>query len=180
MLRSILLVTLLVGASGAAQAHVTFGPGQAPSGGYYIGALRVTHGCAGAATIALRVEIPPGVTTAKPQPKSGWTLSEEREPLAQPIRSESGTLAHDRLKSVTWRGRLPDDQFETFGLMLKAPAAPGPLYFPAVQTCETGETRWTDIPASGQAWHDVAHPAPVLTITPAEAGAGMAAMGHGG
>jgi copper(I)-binding protein len=52
-------------------------------------------------------------------------------------------------------------------LFLKLPAKTGPLYFPTVQQCEKGETRWTDIPAAGQAWRDVPHPAPVLQLTAA-------------
>lgn len=68
------------------------------------------------------------------------------------------------MKAVVWRGRLPDDQFDDFGLMLKLPAAAGPLYLPAIQTCDGAEVRWTDIPAPGQAWHDAPHPAPVLML----------------
>lgn len=183
MLRNILLsAAAILGATAAvAQAHVTFAPAQATAGGYYVGELRVTHGCAGAATTALRVEIPPGIVAAKPQPKPGWTLEVEREPLARPVRGESGALLRDRVKAVTWRGRLPDDEFDTFGLMLRPPAAPGPLYFPTVQTCGAAETRWTDIPAPGQAWRDAPHPAPTLTITPAGPGGGdaMPGMAHG-
>ncbi|MGE0775792.1 MAG: DUF1775 domain-containing protein, partial [Sphingomonadaceae bacterium] len=40
-----------------------------------------------------------------------------------------------------------------------------PLYFPTVQTCVSGENRWVNIPASGQAWHDVENPAPVIELT---------------
>jgi uncharacterized protein YcnI len=55
--------------------------------------------------------------------------------------------------------------------MLKLPKAVGQLYFPTVQTCEKGQNSWTDIPAPGQAWHDVAHPAPFIRLTPALSGA---------
>lgn len=45
-------------------------------------------------------------------------------------------------------------------------AAEGPLYFPAVQTCESGESRWTDIPAPGRPWGAAPRPAPVLRLKP--------------
>ena len=37
-----------------------------------------------------RVEIPTAILTAKPQPKAGWTLEIEREPLAAPIKGDGG------------------------------------------------------------------------------------------
>lgn len=162
------------GLATAASAHIVISPGEAPPGNYFAGDLRVSHGCDGSPTVALRVAIPSGVLTAKPQPKPGWTLSIEREPLPAPVPAEGGRLQRDRVSAITWRGRLPDDEFDTFGLSFKAPGARGPLYFPAVQTCASGETRWTDIPAPGQAWHAVPHPAPVLTVDGAPAMAGMA------
>ena len=60
--------------------------------------------------------------------------------------------------------RLPADQFDQFGVMMKLPATSGALYFPTEQKCEAGETRWVNIPAPGQGWHDVANPAPVLIL----------------
>jgi len=160
-----------------AGAHVVLNPGQAAPGAYYAGAFRVSHGCSGSPTVALKVTIPAGVVTAKPRPKEGWTLTIEREPLAQPVTGEGGQTIRERVKAVTWRGRLPDDEFDEFGLMLKLPDAAGPLYFPAVQTCETGETRWVEIPAPGAA--RPATPAPVLEVTPAAGGHDpMAGMHH--
>jgi hypothetical protein len=174
------LLCVAVGAvliAAPAAAHVVLSPAQAAPGAYYAGAFRVSHGCSGSPTVALRVTIPPGVLSAKPQPKAGWSLSIEREPLARPVKGEGGQMLRERVKAVTWRGRLPDDEFDEFGLMLKLPAAAGPLYFPAVQTCETGETRWVDIPVPGAA--RPATPAPELEVTPAAGRPeGMAGMHH--
>jgi uncharacterized protein YcnI len=50
----------------------------------------------------LSVALPPGANGAKPQPKAGWTLQIEREPLATPIESESGSLMRERVKAV-WK-----------------------------------------------------------------------------
>ena len=177
MIRTILAASALaLAAAGAAQAHIVLSPDHAPAGGYYAVAFRVSHGCDGSPTTALRVEVPAAVLTAKPQPKPGWTLQIERESLATPVKGEGGRAITQRVKAITWTGRLPDDEFDTFGITVKLPAGAAPLYFPAVQTCEAGATRWTDIPAPGQAWHAVPHPAPVLTPEPA--GEGMAAMAH--
>lgn len=177
-MRTLILAAALAAAVPAvAFAHSVMSPDKAAPGAYYAGDLRISHGCAGSPTLAVRVEIPPAVVSAKPQPKPGWTLAIEREPLAQPIKGEGGQMVTQRVKAVTWTGRLPDDQFENFGLMLKLPSASGALYLPTVQTCERGENRWTDIPAAGQAWHDVPHPAPVIAVGPAAVDS-MAGMHH--
>ena len=147
----------------SATAHVVLADASAPAGGYHAAFFRVSHGCDGSATTSLRVELPSSVTVAKPQPKPGWTLSVERAPLATPVISE-GKPVRERVVAVTWTGRLADDEFDQFGVMVKLPAAVGPLYFPTIQRCERGETRWTTIPAPGQAWHSVPHPAPVLDL----------------
>jgi len=161
---SVSLVAALSGVCGAAGAHVVLTEPMAHAGAPYVGHFRVGHGCAGAATTAVEVRLPEGVTAAKPQPKPGWTLEIKREPLTQPVKGEGGGLLHERVAAVIWRGRLPDDEFDEFALMAKLPATLGPLYFPTLQTCEKGEERWTDIPAPGAAWGSVPHPAPVVTL----------------
>lgn len=157
----------LLALAGPAAAHVVIAPATAPAGGYYAGVLRVSHGCDGAPTLALRVDIPAGVVSAKPQPKPGWTIQIEREPLPTPITSESGATVRDRAKAITWRGRLPDDEFDAFGLMLRLPAQAGPLALPVVQTCAKGETRWVEPIVAGAPRPP--HPAPVLTLEPSAA-----------
>jgi hypothetical protein len=169
MIRLSILATAAALIAGPAAAHVVFAEPQAAAGSYYAGFLRIGHGCSGSPTVRLRVEIPAGVLSAKPQPKPGWTVEVEREPLAKPVTAE-GREVRERVKAITWTGRLPDDEFDQFGLMLKLPAQAGPLYFPLVQTCETGERRWVDIPAAGQAWHDLKTPAPVVVVAAGEAG----------
>lgn len=150
-------------------AHVMLAPAAAAPGASYVGAFRVTHGCAGSATIALRVEIPPEVTGVKPQAKAGWTLDVAKTP-SPAGGSESGSEggragAGARVLAITWRGGvLSDDAWDEFGILARLPEQEGPLYFPTVQTCASGETRWTDIPAPGRPWRSAPHPAPVLLI----------------
>lgn len=176
------LPTLLIVASMTAlhavpaAAHVVLSPAQAEPGAYYAGTFRVSHGCAGSPTIAVTVTVPPGIVTAKPQPKPGWTLEISREPLASPVTGEGGRLIRERVKSITWRGRLPDDEFDEFGLMAKLPQDDARLYFPTVQTCETGENRWVEIPTDGQA--RPRQPAPALDLAPGAAMPGMDMSHH--
>jgi copper(I)-binding protein/uncharacterized protein YcnI len=166
--------------SGSAFAHVTLADPRAAPGAYYVSFFRVGHGCAGSATTALRVELPEAITTARPQPKPGWTVEIEHAPLAAPVKGEGGKLLTERVKAITWRGGpLPDEDWDQFGIMAKLPDAPGKLYFPAVQTCEIGEARWVEIPAADKPGR-LAHPAPSLEVAAGAGGDAMAGMDMGG
>jgi hypothetical protein len=69
---------------------------------------------------------------------------------------------------------LPDGQRDAFELSLQLPDKAGEtLTFPAIQTCEQGETAWTEVPADGQDADELEHPAPAFEITEASDG------GHG-
>src|ERR687889_1179457 len=57
-----------------AAAHVTLDLAEAPADSYVRVAIRVPHGCSGAATTGLRLQVPPGLRGVKPAPKPGWTL----------------------------------------------------------------------------------------------------------
>ena len=165
----------------AASAHVMFAPGQAATGSTFVGALRVGHGCSGSPTVSLRVDIPEGVSGARPQAKPGWTIAIERTPLKTPMPGEGGKMQTDRVSAITWTGDLPDDEFDDFVMQVKLPKAAGPVYFPATQVCRSGRADWRDIPVAGQA---SAHPAPVLMLTdgmaamPDMPGMDMSHMGH--
>ena len=58
-----------------AAAHITLDPPSAPAGSYVRAAFRVPHGCDGAATTGIRVQIPEGFRNVKPMPLAGWTLT---------------------------------------------------------------------------------------------------------
>ncbi|HVZ28896.1 MAG TPA: YcnI family protein [Asticcacaulis sp.] len=148
----------------AASAHISFVATDVQPGARAVEALRVSHGCDGSATTALRVEIPESVTVAKPQAKPGWTITVEHTALKTPIKGEGGKTVTDRVSAITWTGQLPDDEFDDFAVMLALPKDAKPVYFPAMQTCEKGSAAWTDIPAAGQA--KSAHPAPVIDLAP--------------
>jgi len=144
-------------------AHVSAEPAEAPAGAHQVIRFRIGHGCAGQATTALRVEIPAGLGEPRPQPKPGWSLKIER------------AAGPDRVSAITWTGVLPDDQFDDFAILARLPDAPGPLYFPTVQTCGGEEAQWTGVPDPGEDPHALSHPAPIVHIVPAS---GPAEMHH--
>jgi uncharacterized protein YcnI len=94
--------------------------------------------------------------------KPGWKVSITRRPAGRPHSAGAPVSA------VEWRGGpLPDDLYDTFGLVMKLPAAAGQtLYFPVTQECRNGIRHWTGIPANGQKWHALPSPAPFVKLLP--------------
>jgi uncharacterized protein YcnI len=147
-----------------ASAHVVLTERTAHPGAYYVATLRVPHGCAGSATKALRVQIPPEINSARPMPKPGWRVEVIHEPLAQPVTAEGRVLTR-RVKEVVWHdGVLPDEQFDEFSISLRLPDHTGPVYFPVVQVCEVGQSDWVEVPRDGQAVRDLHYPAPSVVL----------------
>jgi uncharacterized protein YcnI len=169
--RWIIIAAVFTGSS--AQAHVTLENRQAAVGSYYKAVLGVPHGCAGSATTKIRVQIPEGVIGIKPMPKAGWKLETIKGNYATGY-DFHGTKVTEGVKEVVWSGgKLADDNYDEFVMAtyltdrLKANTT---LYFPVVQECEQGVSRWIDIPAAGQGGHSHDHgsksPAPGLKLTP--------------
>lgn len=152
MPRPLLPAVVLMLLASPALAHVAAEPRQAPAGAYQVIAFRVGHGCGKAATTALRIELPAGLASARPQPKPGWTLKIERD--------------GDRPTAIVWTGDLPGDQFDEFAILAKLPDQPGPLYFPAIQTCGADQAPWNQIPDPGDVPRSLDRPAPSLLVTP--------------
>lgn len=156
--------TLLL--AGPAAAHVSISPSEAPAGGYARLALRVPHGCDGAATDEVAVSIPAGVTSVKPEQVVGWDVATEVGPYDEPVVLH-GEEVTEGVQVVTWTAQdgqeLPDELFREFGLSLKLPDEGEVASFPVVQGCVDGsETSWIE---EGE---DAEHPAPALTMTAAE------------
>jgi uncharacterized protein YcnI len=130
--------------------------------------LRVPHGCDGAATTAIRVQIPAGVYGVKPQPKAGWKVEVITGKYAQPFANKGAQIA-EGVTQVSWTGgNLPDAYYDEFVLStsLADSLMPGTtLYFPVVQECEGGKTdRWIEIPAAGKVADDYKNPAPGVAL----------------
>jgi periplasmic copper chaperone A len=167
-----LAVTALVALfASQAAAHVTLERRQAPVGSYYKAVFAVPHGCAGSPTVKLRVQIPEGVIGIKPMPKPGWTVEMVKGKYATEYEFHGGKIS-EGVKEVVWSaGKLADDNFDefTFSSYLTPGLKPDTmLYFPVVQECEKGVSRWIDIPSAGQSGHGHSHdsktPAPGLKL----------------
>ncbi len=181
-LRGAALAALLSAfAFGPAHAHVLLDTTQAPALSYVRIAARVPHGCEGAATVALRMQIPEGVIGVKPMPKAGWTLNVATDRSA-PVAAAAGhgAAGHSArgghgeepvVREVAWRANagqaLADAHFDEFVLYLRTPDAAGQtLWFPFVQECEGGKvSRWIERPSQGQTFEELRQPAfPVLIV----------------
>jgi uncharacterized protein YcnI len=151
---------------GAALAHVTLETAQAVSNSYFKATFSVPHGCEGTPTIRVRVRIPDGVTSVKPQPKTGWEVATVKEKLDKPVEIGHGVKVTELVREVTWSGgRLLDEYFDQFAMQVKLPEAPNTtLYFPVVQECEKGVHRWIEIPEAGKTSRDYREPAPALRL----------------
>lgn len=143
-------IPLMFAAAAPAAAHVVADPAEGPAGGYQAVRFRVGHGCGQAATTTLRIEIPPQIATARPQPKPGWRLEILR--------------VGDRVSAVAWHGELPADQFDEFAVLFKLPSQAGPLGLAAVQTCGDQQVRWDQPPTDGPRPR---YPAPSFRVLPA-------------
>lgn len=151
-------------------AHVTANPNTGEAGQYFETKFRVSHGCDGSDTVEVHIRLPQGMVIAKPQAKPGWKIEVKKSKLDQPVPAGHGKMADEQIDEIIWRGgRLADSQYDEFGVILKLPAAETEhnLWFPVTQICKNGALEWRDIPADGQQWHEVEHPAPFVKVTPA-------------
>ena len=155
--------TLFLALAAPAFAHVSLEVGKAAVGSTYKAVLRVPHGCDGNATTSIRVKIPEGFLTAKPQPEAGWTLDITTGKYAK-IYELYGSPVTEGATEITWSGgNLPDAQYEEFvfrGTLAADLPADTTLYFPVIQTCTTGEEDWIDTSGS-----EDGTPAPGLKLT---------------
>ena len=166
-------VAVLVAAP--AGAHVTLENRQASVSSYYKAVFAVPHGCAGSPTVKIRVQIPEGVIGVKPMPKPGWNLDMVKGKYAVEYENH-GRKVSEGVKEVIWSGgKLADDNYDEFIVATYLTGGLKPnttLYFPVVQECEQGVSRWIDIPKEGQGGggsgsgggHDGASPAPGLKL----------------
>lgn len=162
------MVSCLMGALSPAQAHVVLSEPKAIAGSYYKATLRVGHGCNGSATNGLIVQIPAGFQGAKPQPKAGWTLATRKAKLATPYTSHGKTVTEDvvelRWTAASKEAHLPDEHFDEFAFMGRLPDTVGPLWIKLLQTCESGQTEWSEVPASGTSTRGLKSPAALLDL----------------
>lgn len=144
-----------------AGAHVGFVKRQVPLAPTIQSVLRVPHGCEGSPTVRLRLRAPRVVKAIRPEPKEGWAI----------VVSVQGG-AHE----VVWSGRLPAGETGAFAFSFDLEPgvkAGDVLYFPVVQECEKGVSRWIDVKGRPSAdarddeeQDESASPAPSLRLLP--------------
>lgn len=169
MLKTILIAGAATLFASSAFAHVTLEQREARVGGGYKAVFRVPHGCAGSATTSIRVQVPEGYIGVKPMPKPGWTLKIVKGKYAKTYKAYGHPISEGTTE-IDWSGgNLPDDNYDEFvmsGYLADSLPTAETFYFPVVQECEKGVTRWIEKPATGADPDSVEHPAPGLKLLP--------------
>jgi periplasmic copper chaperone A len=151
-----------------AHAHVEVSTEEASAGGELAFDFLVGHGCDDFGTTSISVQMPDGVEEVAPEDEPGWKLTTKG----------SG----ESVREVTWTAEgepLDPHHLGRFGMSLALPDEdPGDVvYFPTIQRCEKGTTRWIQIPEGGQTEEDLENPAPAIVLTAGEEG-GLAEDGN--
>ncbi|TDC50017.1 DUF1775 domain-containing protein [Jiangella ureilytica] len=169
---------LVVASSGLGGAHVTVSPSSGPAGSYAVLTVGVPHGCDGSPTTRVAIEIPEQILTVTPSVNPNWTVETVMVQLDTPVTDSHGTEITERVGQVVYTAitPLPDHLRDAFELSVRLPeeAAGETLAFPAVQTCEQGETAWVQLAADGQSEEELDAPAPLFTVTEPEPEEGTA------
>jgi uncharacterized protein YcnI len=133
--------------------------------------LRVPHGCEGAATDTLEVQIPDGVVSAQPEYVPGWTI--ETEMVESEPYERFGETLTERVGVIRWiGGELPDAAFYDFAIRATFLGDEGTtLAFPTLQRCGELEEAWIEPVVEGEAEREF--PTPVVAI-----GAAVEAEAH--
>ena len=152
-----------------ASAHVTVTPSETGAGAYTVLTFSVGHGCDGSPTTEIAVQIPEGINAATPTRQPFYDVEKVIEKLDEPITDAHGEEVTERVGQVVYTATtaLPDGQRDAFELSVQIPedAAGETLTFPTIQTCEQGETAWTEVAAEGA--EEPEHPAPAFEVTEA-------------
>jgi uncharacterized protein YcnI len=161
----------LLAVAGPASAHVTVMPTTTAAGAYTVLTVSVPHGCEGSPTTKVAIQIPEEILSVTPTRNPLWEVTKQKQKLAEPITDAHGNEVTERDAVVVYTAKtpLPDGYRDAFELSLQLPEEEGKtLAFPAIQTCEKGETAWAEIAAEGQDAEELEHPAPTVTITAAD------------
>ncbi len=123
--------------AGAAFAHASLEVKTAQADNYFKAVMRVPHGCSGAATNDVIIELPHGFYGAKPMAHHGFEMSVETGAYEQPI-TLHGKESTEGVRKVIWSGGVVEnwayDEFVVFGRI--GNVEPGDtLYFKTTQLC---------------------------------------------
>lgn len=145
-----------------AGAHVSIASGPAFANTSQEVAFGVGHGCAGADTVRVQIDVPAGVTSVRPETSDFGQADVETD--------ATGTVV-----SVAWTKADAsvldaDTQYYKLLVRLKAPDQPfTKLYFPAHQTCRAKDGSETVVDWVGidETEDSTIEPAPTLYVLPA-------------
>ncbi len=164
----------VLGLAGSASAHVTvIGDGGITQGGWGVVTFRVPTESATASTTEVRVAFPSEtpISFASVQPIAGWRAKVTTKKLATPVKTGDGTL-DTYVSEVDWKATSPASairpgQFQMFNISAGPMPEAASVSFPATQVYSDGKVvRWNEVAQGGA---EPEHPAPTLTLTPAEA-----------
>lgn len=166
--KAILLAgVMLMAVPGLSEAHVDISPPEAGPGMSFMLTFGLGHGCEGAPTIGLRIQVPTGIVSVQPVVKPGWQIETVTGPYDAP-QLVRGVEVTEGVVEVRWRGgALPNELYDQF--LIRARIADGVepgtmLWFPVIQDCPGGAaSRWITVPVAGQPEPD--EPAPGILVT---------------
>lgn len=158
--------------AGLAEAHVGVTPAEVPSGQTTLIGFGIGHGCDGAATTAIRMQIPAGIISVQPVAKPGWDIAITTGTYDAP-QMNGQTAVNEGVTMIEWTGgNLPSELYDQFWIRARVASDVEHgtmIYFPVIQECGDEANRWITVPVEGQPEPD--EPTPGLMATePAEAG----------
>ncbi len=161
---------MLAGAGGAA-AHVGVTPDKTAANSYALLTFGIPHGCDESGTTKVAITLPAELNDAQPTVNPNWTVEKVTEQLPEPKKLADGSSITKRTSKIVYTAKEPlqHDLRDALVLSVKLPDAAGStLHFPTLQTCETGQTDWSQIAKAGEDPHSLETPAPSITVTAAE------------
>lgn len=167
---------LLAGAAGAS-AHVGVTPDKTDAGAYALLTFGIPHGCDTSPTTKVAITLPQELNDAQPTVNPNWTAEKVTEQFAEPRKLPDGSSITKRTSQIVYTAKAPlsPELRDALVLSVHLPDSAGAtLHFPTLQTCESGQTDWSQIAADGQDPHGLKAPAPSITLT-----AGAGGDGHG-
>lgn len=170
-------------ASLPAFAHSTFVNQSAEQESTIVAALQVPHGCEGGlATTEVRMKLPEGFISAKPQPKAGWELEIIKGDYQKSYKNHGAEVKAGPVE-IRWKGgNLPDAFYDTFNVQGKVSGVDAgvDLPFKVIQICgDKGTANWDQVADKGQDPHSLDNPAPTIKIVAKQAMAGGHDHNHG-
>jgi periplasmic copper chaperone A len=167
-------VIVAMAAAGSASAHVEIEEDEVVAGTEAIVTFAFGHGCEGSPTTQIRIQMPESIPTVTPTINASWDVEKVTEALDTPIEGANGEQITERVSEVVYTAHTPIEEGfrDTFELSINVPddAAGQTIYFPTIQTCESGETAWIEIPAEHQDPEELESLAPGVAVVAAAEG----------